>query len=538
MTPELYKRVRALFDEALTMPEPARLPHLRQKCAGDNEVFEHVASLLGAHRESNAFLEKTAQEERQFGRYRITEIIGRGAMGIVHGALDPAIHRQIAIKVIQLQSLANEKDVTFFRERLFREAHLAGSLSHPGIVTIYDLGEFEGQAFIAMERVWGPSLQTLLNSRSRLTSARSLDILRQIASALDYAHAHRVVHRDVKPANILLQDGKIVKVVDFGIAKILSTQEQTLTSLGAGTPSYMSPEQIEAQPTDGRSDQFSLAVMAFEMLVGAKPFSGNSAASLTHAIAYGDRPSAHLTNSALPARVDGVFLRALKRHPADRYSSCSEFVRALETALNLIAKVKVRDTHRKLKTAALVKVLGVGFVLVLLVFAILMHDSKTSPPQVLSAAALPDSPPHATLDLLQMAADAGDSNSMVDLGDIYSTGALVAQDGSEAVRWYRRAAEAGNVQGLLDLGGMYLLGIGVPKDEKAAASWFQQAVNIGNPSAMFDLGWLYENGRGVPKNLKTALDLYRQAAAAGNAEAKRRLAQLAGSVVPGPSASR
>lgn len=254
MTPELYERVRALFDAALTMPESARLPHLRQDCAGDNELFEHVTSLLRAHRESNSFLEEPAQNERQFGRYRITEMIGRGAMGNVYAALDPAIHRQVAIKVIQLHTLANERDVAFFRERLFREAHLAGSLSHPGIVTIYDLGEVDSQAFIAMERVWGPSLQALLNSRKRFATTWSLGILRQIASALDYAHARRVIHRDVKPANILLQDGKNVKVVDFGIAKILSTQEQTLTSLGAGTPSYMSPEQIEAQPTDGRSD--------------------------------------------------------------------------------------------------------------------------------------------------------------------------------------------------------------------------------------------------------------------------------------------
>jgi hypothetical protein len=269
--------------------------------------------------------------------------------------------------------------------------------------------------------------------------------------------------------------------------------------------------------------------MAFEMLVGTRPFRGNSTASLTHAIAYADRPSAHLSNPTLPERVDGVFLRALKRRSADRYSSCSEFVLALETAMNFKARVKVRHTQRKLKVAMLVQVLGVGFVLVLLAVTILMHDSKTPPPQVFSAATLPDSPPHATFDLLQMAADAGDSKSMVDLGDIYSSGVLVAQDGSEAVRWYRRAADTGNVQGMLDLGGMYLLGTGVPKDEKAAAIWFQQAVDLGNPSAMFDLGWLYENGRGVPKNLKTALDLYQQAAAAGNEEAKRRLVQLAGS---------
>jgi serine/threonine protein kinase len=528
MTPELYKRVRLLFDEALNLPESARLPYLREECAEEPEVFDHVAGLLRAQRESHSFLAESRLDQRQFNRYRITEVIGRGAMGIVYGALDPAIHRQIAIKVIQLDSVANEKDAVFFRERLFREAHLAGSLSHPGIVTIHDLSEFEGQAFIAMERVWGPSLQTVLDSRKRLTRAQSLDILRQIASALDYAHAHRVVHRDVKPSNILLQDGHTVKIVDFGIAKLVSAQEQTLTALGAGTPSFMSPEQIEAEPTDGRSDQFSLAAIAFELLVGAKPFTGDSTAALSHAIVYGDRPSAHRSNPVLPARVDGVFLRAFKRHPADRYSSCGEFVRALESVLNVKTEARVRRPRRQVKALTLVQILGVCSVLALLVFAVFKYDAKSPPPPPPPASELPESPHSATVDLLRMAADAGDSNSMVDLGDIYSAGTLAAQDGGEAAHWYRRAADAGNAQGMLDLGGMYLLGTGVPKDEKAAASWFQRAIDLGNPSAMFDLGWLYENGGGVPKNMKSALDLYRQAAAGGNDEAKRRLAKFAG----------
>jgi eukaryotic-like serine/threonine-protein kinase len=526
MTPEVYKRVRVLFDEALNLPEPARLPYLRQECAEDAEIFAHVADLLRAHRESQSFLQENEPRESQFGRYRITEVIGRGAMGIVYGAHDPAIHRQIAIKVIQLHTLTGEKDAAFLRERLYREAHLAGSLSHPGIVTIYDLGEFEGQPFIAMERVWGPSLQALLDSRRGLTPVQSLDILRQIAAALDYAHAHRVVHRDVKPSNILLQDGNSVKVVDFGIAKILSAQEQTLTGLGAGTPSYMSPEQIKAEPADGRSDQFSLAVMAFEMLAGVKPFTGDSAAAILHAIAFGDRPSAHLLNSALPAQVDSVFLRALKSRPADRYNSCGEFVLALELALSSKTSAAVGHARPQAKALTSAQMLGLCFAFALLILAALWYRLQPPASQPLSTAKLPESPPGATVDLLRMAADAGDSNSMVDLGDMYSTAAGVSQNGDEAVRWYREAANAGNVQGMLDLGGIYMLGNGIAKDEKLAASWFQQAADLGNPSATFDLGWLYENGQGVSRNLQTAATLYRRAAALGNNEARRKLAQM------------
>jgi serine/threonine protein kinase len=538
MTQELYKRVRLLFDEALNLPEPARLPFLREECAEDVKVFDHVVGLLRAHRESQSFLEKSEAKERQFGRYRITEVIGRGAMGIVYGALDPAIHRQVAIKVIQLHTHANEKEAAFFRERLFREAHLAGSLSHPGIVTIYDLGEFDGQAFIAMERVWGSSLQTLLDSNKRLTTAQALDILRQTASALDYAHGHRVVHRDVKPANILLQDGKDVKVVDFGIAKILSGQEQTLTSLGAGTPSYMSPEQIEAAPTDGRSDQFSLAVMAFEMLVGTRPFSGNSSASVSHAIAYGNRPSAHRSNPALPPQVDSVFLRSLNRSPADRYGSCEEFVHALESVLVVKANPQKRPTKRERSFLPLIQILGICFVLALLVFAIVVRNPRPlALPQTASERLL-ESPPEATIDLLRMAADAGDTDAMVDLGDSYAAGSIVVGDDAEAARWYQRAADASNARGMLNIGAMYLLGTGVGKDDAAAASWFQKAADLGNPSAMFDLGWLYENGRGVSKNPRTALQLYQHAAASGNEEARRRLEQLAGDTVTASASSR
>jgi serine/threonine-protein kinase len=554
MTSEQYRRVRLLFDEALKRPESARLLFLQAECAEDTEVLRQVESLLCAHGDAQFFLQEDQSSQRQFGRYRITEVIGRGAMGIVYGANDPAIHRQIAIKVIQLHSLGSGKDAAFLRERLFREAHMAGLLSHPGIITIFDLGEYEGQTYIVMERIWGPSLQTVLDSGVRLTHAQSLDILRQIASALDYAHVHRVVHRDVKPANILLQDGKIVKVVDFGIAKIVTAQEQSRTGFGVGTPSYMSPEQIEVGSIDGRSDQFSLAVIAFEMLTGTRPFKGDSPASVLHSIVYGDRPSAHVESSKLPVRVDGVFLRALNRRREDRYASCNEFVRSLESALGDVPPTTSVNGTQKQRIGPMRYSIAVGLVVIALFFGFLFHkpldsvwvllweqpltqeqtatirkqqDGNVQDPHLLydkATAELNTGRSEQALALFREAATAGDANSMVELAEIYSAGVIVNRDDTEAIRWYRKAAETGDPRGMLQLGGMYSLGVGVAQDNQAAAHWFHAAADTGNPSAMFDLGWLYERGQGIPKDLKRANELYRQAAALGNNEARRRLA--------------
>jgi serine/threonine protein kinase/TPR repeat protein len=332
MSPELHGRVRDLFDRALERPVADRLAFLQSACPADPEVLQEVTSLLEAHASSESFLDEDTRPTRRIGRYLVTGELGRGAMGIVYDAVDPLIGRKVAIKVIRLQSLADTGQANFFRERLFREARSAGALSHPGIVIVYDVGQEGDSAFIAMERVEGSSLDKALTAGRRFSHAELLDILRQAAAALDHAHRNGVVHRDVKPANIMLTSGVRVKIADFGIAKITSTGHNTLAGLVMGTPSYMSPEQIESQALDGRSDQFSLSVAAFELLTGRRPFHSDSLAALAHMIVYADRPSARALNPALPPAVDSVFRRSLSRMPNDRYWSCSSFVAALEEA--------------------------------------------------------------------------------------------------------------------------------------------------------------------------------------------------------------
>jgi serine/threonine-protein kinase len=270
----------------------------------------------------------------RIGRYAVERELGRGGMGIVYEATDAAIGRRVAIKVINLQYLTGEGEAQVLRERLFREARSAGALSHPGIVVIYDVGEDREMAFIAMEYVDGPPLQQVLQSGRKLETTEVVDILRQIAGALDYAHQNGVVHRDIKPPNIMLHKGSQVKIADFGIAKITTAPKYTATGLVMGTPAYMSPEQIEGRDVDGRSDQFSLAVVAYEVLTGMVPFQGATYASMVHSIVYGQRPSARAANPRLPASVDGVFARAMAAAPQDRFANCTEFAAALDNALS------------------------------------------------------------------------------------------------------------------------------------------------------------------------------------------------------------
>ena len=187
------------------------------------------------------------------GRYRFVRELGRGGMGTVFEAVDPYLDRTIAIKVITDKTAS-------LREQLFREARSAGKLNHPGIVTIFDVGEENGIAYIAMELIDGSSLQDILTSGQKLDYAKALDIVTQAAAALDYAHARGIIHRDIKPANIMLKKGGQVSVVDFGIAKIVEPDQHTRTTVVAGTPSYMAPEQIQGQGVANSSDQFSLAV--------------------------------------------------------------------------------------------------------------------------------------------------------------------------------------------------------------------------------------------------------------------------------------
>jgi serine/threonine-protein kinase len=333
MSPEQHSLARQIFEDALQRAEDQRSAYLQTACQGDREVAQEVSRLLDARSQASSFLSTDTHPSLRFGRYVVSRELGRGGMGIVYEAIDPQIGRHLAIKIINFQAITTVEESAVLRERLFREARSAGALSHPGIVVIYDVGEDDQMAYIAMELVDGPSLHQMLASGERLKPAEVLDILRQAAAALDHAHKCGIVHRDIKPANIMLHQKSQVKIADFGIAKITFEPKYTMTGTSMGTPDYMSPEQIEAQATDGRSDQFSLAVVAYELLTGATPFQGGSFAAVLHRIVAGPRPAASAANPALPAGVDEVLRRAMAQLPAERFATCAEFVQALEVAM-------------------------------------------------------------------------------------------------------------------------------------------------------------------------------------------------------------
>jgi serine/threonine-protein kinase len=268
----------------------------------------------------------------RIGRYKIVRELGRGAMGVVYHAIDPNIGRPVAIKTIQLGGSRKPEEQDRLRERLFREARSAGMLSHPGIVTVYDVEQQGELAYIAMEYVDGPTLDQLLSDQPPLAPEKLFSVLAQTAAALDYAHQKGIVHRDIKPANIMIARDGTTKITDFGIAKFTSSDQLTMTGSIVGTPHYMSPEQVQGHSVDGRSDQFSLAVIAYEALTGEKPYSGEHLTTVVYKIVTEQPAPLHRLNPSLSGGIESAVSKALAKKPDARYRNCQEFVDALEKA--------------------------------------------------------------------------------------------------------------------------------------------------------------------------------------------------------------
>ncbi|HXE12824.1 MAG TPA: protein kinase [Bryobacteraceae bacterium] len=274
---------------------------------------------------------------QQIGRYQVIERLGRGAMGVVYKALDPRIGRTIAIKSIRLAEISDASELKRLRDRLEREARSAGALSHRNIVAIYDILEEEKLVHLFMEYVNGPSLEKLLNDGVLPERANLLKFFQQIASALDYAHKIGIVHRDVKPSNLLVHferatEEQVAKITDFGVAKFIS-QQMTQAGSMMGTPNYMAPEQIEGAPITGQADQFALAAVAYEVLCGEKPFVADYIPTLFFRIVREDPRAANQVNATLSPAVNLALQRGLAKKPENRFESCTAFVDALCDAL-------------------------------------------------------------------------------------------------------------------------------------------------------------------------------------------------------------
>ncbi|MDX8398651.1 MAG: serine/threonine-protein kinase [Gallionellaceae bacterium] len=287
---------------------------------------------------------------RKLGRYEINSELGQGAMGVVYKATDPLIDRIVAIKTINLGLALEEKEE--YEGRFYQEAKAAGRLSHPNIVTIYDVGKSGDVAYIAMEFLQGREIREILDDGQALSVAQVLDISTQIALGLAYAHEHGIVHRDVKPSNIMMiRDGHI-KITDFGIARMESASVRTQTGMVLGSPKYMSPEQVMGKLIDQRSDIFSLGVMLYEMLTGKAPFVGDNINSIMYQTLNGVPPLPSSVNADVPEMLNFIVAKALAKNLDDRYQNARDLANDLRDCRENLPRAS--DFSANLKPAATV----------------------------------------------------------------------------------------------------------------------------------------------------------------------------------------
>ncbi|MCP4345086.1 MAG: CHASE2 domain-containing protein [Desulfobacterales bacterium] len=314
----------------------------KKKLLQASDTMVYGDGFLGGGTQGDGLLSGSEGVKPTLGRYEVIKQLGKGAMGVVYLGKDPRINRTTAIKTFRLGEDLDPDETRKLKEKFFREAESAGTLSHPHIVTIYDAGEEHDLAYIAMEFLEGDDLLKHTKRKSLLPMRKVLDHIADIADALDYAHLQGVVHRDIKPANIMLLKTGVVKITDFGIARITASS-QTQTGVVKGTPHYMSPEQIAGEKVDGRSDLFSLGAMLFQMLTGQVPFRGDSPAALMHQIMNVPHPDPRTLNPKLLKPHVTIVDKALEKNRDKRYqkgSQMSAHLRMLGKKLDGITQKK------------------------------------------------------------------------------------------------------------------------------------------------------------------------------------------------------
>ncbi len=282
---------------------------------------------------------------KKIGKYKIQCILGKGGMGIVYRALDPDIERDVAIKTIRFDTLTDGTAKDDLMARFIREARAAGKLAHPNIITVYDVGKEKDITYIVMQYIEGQSLQALIDSGKRFSSQEISEIMRPIGDSLDYAHANGIIHRDIKPGNIMIDRSGKPFLADFGVARI-ETSTMTQAGTTVGTLSYMSPEQIQGQTVDGRADIFALGVILYELLSGKKPFFGDNISTIVYKIVHEEPQRITEVNQDLPRGYELVIKKALAKNPEDRYQTCKEMVADLENSEKMLEETLAYETEK------------------------------------------------------------------------------------------------------------------------------------------------------------------------------------------------
>ena len=269
------------------------------------------------------------------GRYKILSVIGQGAMGVVYKAVDPMIDRTVAIKTVNLSF--NKDEQAEYELRFQQEIKAAGRLNHPNIVTIYDVGRNENMAYMAMEFLEGKELKDILADDGRPMVAMTIDWIAQIAQGLGFAHDNDIIHRDVKPSNIMVVRGGLAKMTDFGIARMPASAVKTMTGLILGSPRYMSPEQVIGRNLDHRTDIFSLGVVLYEALAGLPPFDGDNVNAIMYATVNTNPPAPSNVNTEVPVMLDLVVAKALAKSADERYQTMREMADDLNQVKRLLS---------------------------------------------------------------------------------------------------------------------------------------------------------------------------------------------------------
>jgi eukaryotic-like serine/threonine-protein kinase len=355
MSPECWRRIKQIAGEAMDLEPGERTEFLSVQCGGDEELREHVERLLlrmdaesaatieqaigAAAAEVGASVEGDSLTGRRISHYRIEEMLGRGGMGVVYRAHDTKLERRVALKFLAPHLVENKDG----RERFLREARAAAALDHANICTVHEIDEADGQAFLAMAYVEGGTVRDKI-AEGPLPLDEALDIAIQMAEGLREAHQSGVVHRDIKPRNVMLNSAGRVKITDFGLAQLSGRTQITMSGTILGTLAYMSPEQLEGRKTDGRSDIWAFGVVLYEMLVQRTPFDADYQQAISHGILNKAPEPVTALRSDLPAEIDRVLEKALAKSPDERYQRMDELLVDLRALRDPASSSRIRRT--------------------------------------------------------------------------------------------------------------------------------------------------------------------------------------------------
>jgi serine/threonine protein kinase len=427
----------------------------------------------------------------RIGKYDILDLIERGGMGVVYKARDNSLGRMVALKLMT----AGHADSSDSRERFLREARAVSMLQHANIVVVHELGEHEGNPYIVMEFLDGEPLHRIIYEHAPISLPQKVDIIIQVAKALQYAHQKGIIHRDIKPGNILVLRDGTVKVVDFGLAHLAGSDTITRTGVLVGTFSFMSPEQLNGEPVDARTDIFALGIVFYLLLTGKPPFEGNSAAETINKILL--EPPArleHFQNVNQP-ELQPVLDKALAKRKEARYQSCSELSEDLSRFRKKFeTEAQLAELERERKLLARIAAQdpdGATLVLDAAAMPRVEEPQSSSPPQ-------PPTPPqaiaisepaqevtleplsHPHVQVVPAKTRSGSLSWIVAIGQfilgrMYLNGWGMRQDYGQALQWFCKAAARGNPRAQRQLGVMYQNGLGVTKDDTQALYWFDKA---------------------------------------------------------------